>query len=84
LAASAILALPPDAAEQLAGAVLHDLRAGPPVPPFLSVRDEARDWAMFASPAELRAYLAASWSRLPDSDRRGFMRAVRQKKRMAP
>jgi len=81
LAASAMMSLPPDDVEVLAEAVLHDLRAGPPTVTFWSVRDEARDWATFASPGELRTYLTACWHRLPDRDRRGFLRAARSKAR---
>ena len=55
LATSSLLSLPPDDAEELAECVLCDLRAGPPLVTFWSVRDDARDWAIFASPAELRA-----------------------------
>jgi len=83
LAASAIMALPADIAEELAEATLHDLRAGPPTPPFDGLRNEARGWASFASPGEVKAYFAACWQRLPDRDRRGFLRAVRQKRRAA-
>ncbi len=83
LAISSLLSLPPDDAEELAECVLCDLRAGPPLVTFWSVRDDARDWAIFASPAELRAYMAACWQRLPDRDRGGFLRTLRQKRRAA-
>ena len=83
LAASSLLSLPPDEAEELSEAALHDLRAGPPTVWFWSLRDEARDWALFASRAELRAYMAACWQRLPDRDRSGFLRTVRKKRRTA-
>ena len=74
LAASSLLSLPPDEAEELAEAVMHDLRAGPPIPPFLSLRTEACDWAFFASRAERCHYLAAAWDSLSDDDRQRFLR----------
>jgi hypothetical protein len=74
LAASAMLALPADTAEQLSEAVLHDLRAGPPVPPFMSIREAAMSWAAFASRPEKCHYLAAVWDRLSDNDRTRFLR----------
>ncbi len=74
LGASSLMALPPDTAEELAEAALRDLRAGPPTVWFLSLRDEARDWAMFASRAEHCHYLAAAWGQLSPDDRRRFIR----------
>ncbi len=81
--ADALRSLPPYAAEELDEATLADLRTGEPVPPFISLRDEARDWATFASPGELKAYLGAIWGRLPEAERQGFLRAVRPKRRAA-
>ena len=74
LTTSTLTSLPPDEAEELAEAVLHDLRAGPPIPPFMSIRDEARDWAMFASRAERCHYLEAAWGQLSPDDRCRFLR----------
>ena len=82
-AIAGMLSLDRAVAEKLAEAILHDLRSGPPVPPFLDMREDARSWATFASPAELRAYMAACWQRLPDRDRGGFLRTVRHKRRAA-
>jgi len=82
-AAAALRSLPPDAAEELAEAVLADLRTGEPIPPFTSLRDEARDWATFASRGELKAYLGAIWGRLPEAERQSFLIAVRPKRRAA-
>ena len=81
--AAALRSLPPDAAEELAETTLHDLREGVPVPPFFSLRDEARNWASLASPGELKAYLGAIWGRLPEAERQGFLRAARPKRRAA-
>jgi len=41
---------------------------------FWSLRDEARDWAFFASRAERCHYLAAAWGQLSPDDRRRFLR----------
>ncbi len=74
LAISSLLSLPPDTAEELAEAALCDLRAGPPTVWFWSLRDEARDWAFFASRAERCHYLAAAWGQISPDDRRRFLR----------
>ena len=74
LVASAMLAVPADTAEELSEAVLHDLRDGPPVPPFMSIREAAMSWAAFASRSEKCHYLAAVWDKLPDNDRTRFIR----------
>jgi hypothetical protein len=74
LAASSMMALPADTAEQLSEAVLHDLRTGPPVPPFMSIREASMSWAAFASRAEACHYLAAIWGQLSDDDRGRFLR----------
>ena len=81
--ADALRSLPPGVAEELAEATLADLRTGVPVPPFISLRDEARNWASLASPGELKAYLAAIWGRLPEAERQSFMSAIRSKLRAA-
>lgn len=78
LAIASLWALDADEVEHLAATALANIRAGEPVPPFLSPRDEARDWAAWASPAEHRAYLGACWHRLPDKDRSGFLKAARK------
>ena len=54
--------------------VLHDLRAGQPVAPFMSIREAAMSWVEFASRAEGCHYLAAIWEKLPDDDRQRFLR----------
>ena len=82
-ASAALLSLDADTAEELAEATLADLREGVPVPPFSTLREEARDWAAFASPGELRAYLGACWNRLPEAERARFLSAVRPKRRVA-
>ena len=74
LTTSALLSLPPDEAEALAEAALHDLRSGPPMVTFWSLKDEALSWAMFASRAERCHYLAAAWGEICPDDRRRFLR----------
>lgn len=79
LAAGALHALDPDLREDVAEAVLDDLRAGPPVVPLLDVRAEAREWAAWASRGELRAYMGAIWNRLAEADRADFLRTVKRR-----
>jgi len=83
LALAGMMALDPGTAEALAEATLYDARQGAPVPPFTTLREEAHDWATFASPSELRAYLAASWNRLSQAEREGFLRATSRKRKAA-
>lgn len=53
---------------------LHDLmQAGEPIPPFDDVMAEARDWASWASGAELRAYAVACWEQFADHQRQRFL-----------
>lgn len=40
-------------------AALDTMAAGEPGPAFLQIRQEAEDWATFATPQELEAYLLA-------------------------
>ena len=76
LAAGALMALDDRAAEELAEAVLADLRRGAPPPPFTDVAAEARLWAAWASPDERRAYAAATLHRLSPRERRAVLAAV--------
>jgi hypothetical protein len=83
LASAGMLSLDRDTAETLAEATLCDACEGEPIPPFTNLREEARDWAIFASPGELKAYLAAIWNRLPDSERDSFFHTVHPNRRAA-
>jgi len=60
--------------DEVEAVLLH----GAPRPVFDNMREEARLWASWASGAELRAYLAAIWGRLPDRDRAGFLTQCRR------
>lgn len=55
------------------------VRAGTPVPPFTTFAAEAQHWAAWASLAELRAYAAAIFLRLPGGDKRDFLDWARRK-----
>ncbi|WP_162683361.1 hypothetical protein [Rhodobacteraceae bacterium DSL-40] len=57
----------------LADAIERKFSAGAPIPAFDEVIAEARLWASWASLAELRAYLLASWEALPDLNRSKFL-----------
>ena len=78
LAAGALLALSPTTATSVCETFLAEHRAGEPVPPLDDIRAEARLWASWAAPAELRAYLAACWHRLSEKDRSAFLKAARK------
>lgn len=65
--------------------IVHDhignrlILAGSPIPPFTTAAAEAQDWAAWASLAELRAYCAATFLRLPAGEQRDFMDWARRK-----
>jgi hypothetical protein len=65
-----------DDAVTLMDAALWGLRAGAPGPAFLSIMQEAEEWADFATVSERKAYCLASWNRLPGSDRAAFLAHV--------
>ena len=50
--------------------------AGPPLPPFAGVMDDARWWASFASRRELKAYALASFEAMSPRDRAAFLEHV--------
>ena len=64
-----------DACEIMEAALL-DLCAGPPIPPLLSLMDEAGEWADFAVTAELKAYALACFNRLRPADQSAFLAYV--------
>lgn len=53
--------------------------AGHPLPPFLDIDADARWWADLASPAELRAWLAACFVRLPSREKTSFLSAAKRR-----
>jgi hypothetical protein len=54
-------------------AALRDDGAGPPVPAFDDLAEEARQWADWASPAEIRSFAVASFLRMTPGERRDFL-----------
>lgn len=64
-------------ADQVA-AVLQDhiVLAGSPLPVLTAIDEDARWWADLASPAELKAWLAACFVRLPPRDSAEFLDAA--------
>ena len=72
----AIAACDRDDAVVLMESALWDLRAGAPGPVFLSIMQEAEDWADFATVSERKAWCLASWNRLPAADRAAFLAHV--------
>ena len=61
LSESDLAALFADLSERLVG-------AGTPLPQFINLRDDAADWATFATLDELRAYGGACLRALPETD----------------
>ena len=66
----------PSDAAILMSAALEDLSAGMPIPAFDSVMAEARLWAEWATPAELKAYALASYEAMAARDQSGFLAHV--------
>ncbi|MFK7945451.1 MAG: hypothetical protein AB8B85_21435 [Paracoccaceae bacterium] len=78
---TAAQAAEPEDLGRLALAVCEGTAEGTPHAPFLNVKSEARDWAMFANVPERRAYLTAIWSALSAADKQSFLKAVSLKRR---
>lgn len=74
----AIVACHPEDREPMLEAALGYLRAGQPVPPFTGVMAEADNWADWASPAELKAYCLATYTRMQRHDQRAFLAFVQK------
>jgi hypothetical protein len=75
----AIVKCPPDEAAAIMEKALGDLGgAGAPVPAFLSVMDDARTWATFASRGELKAYCLASFEAMGPRDQAAFLAYVQR------
>lgn len=66
---------PSDAALILSDA-LERMRLGAPIPPLMSAMDEARSWAEWATPFELKAYCLACYNAMPPKDQAGFLAYV--------
>lgn len=54
------------------------MAAGEPVPAFAGLREEARDWAAWASLQELQAYAVAIVQALPQPEVRGLREALQR------
>lgn len=50
--------------------------AGDPLPPFLGGMEDARSWASWASPRELKAYALACFEAMPPKDQAAFFRHI--------
>lgn len=72
----AIRACHPSDAAILMSAALEDLSAGMPIAAFEGVMAEARLWAEWATPAELKAYALASYEAMGTRDQSGFLAHV--------
>ncbi|WP_414898813.1 hypothetical protein [Rhodovulum sp. YEN HP10] len=74
LAWAALRSLDEDQAEDVAETVIGG--AGAPLPPFLSVMDDAAFWAAMASGRELEAYCLASFMAMPRHRQAAFLAHV--------
>ena len=77
LLAAAIDACAPDDAAEILEAELRRMTQGP-LPPFGTVKDEARDWAFFAPNVVLKTYLVACFRALPRKDRIAALPALQR------
>lgn len=71
LASAALGALSEDHAAEVAERFLRPFHG--PLPPFLDLMDEARDWAGWATSNERKAAIAACWEEMDESDRAAFL-----------
>lgn len=74
LAYFALTSLAPDHVEMTAAAVIG--AAGDPLPPFLGGMEDARFWASWASPNELKAYALACFEAMEPKDQAAFYRHI--------
>lgn len=74
LAFAALNALELDNAELTAAASIGS--AGIPLPAFLGEMRDARHWASYASPSELKAYALAAFEAMSPSDQAAFLRHI--------
>lgn len=69
----AVVRLPADDRLLVLELALDHYRAGEPIPALINLMAEARDWAAWASRAELKAYVLASFEKLPARDQAAFL-----------
>jgi len=79
LAATVLDAAEDDQFWQVIESAVPSRLAGQPLPLFLDLEAEARWWADFASPAELRAWLTACFVRLPKSEQTSFLTTAKRR-----
>ncbi|NUB42872.1 hypothetical protein GEU84_000610 [Fertoebacter nigrum] len=74
----AIAECDPRDAREIMDAALADLAMGSPLPVFLSAMDDARWWASFATPPELKAYALACFEAMRPKVRVAFLAHVQR------
>ena len=74
LAVAALRSLPDTYALDTAAAVMG--AAGEPLPAFLGGMEDARSWASFATPSELKAYGLACFEAMAPRDKAAFFRQI--------
>ncbi|HVL21731.1 MAG TPA: hypothetical protein VM422_12270 [Amaricoccus sp.] len=60
-------------ARHFADFVFREVRGNEPIPPLCGFLAEARDWADFASPAEIDAYVVAGFERMAPERQEAFL-----------
>jgi hypothetical protein len=55
---------------------LERLRLGAPVPPLMNAMDDARAWADWATPYEVKAFCLACYNAMSPKDQAGFLAYV--------
>lgn len=72
----AVADLPADLRLPLLESAVEFFRAGAPMPPFMYIMAEARQWAGWACRAELKAYALACFTHLSAKDQDAFLSYV--------
>jgi len=79
IAWGALRELDPDDAAMFAGLFMPDDGAGPPIPAFDGVMQEAVFWASMASPRELDSYCLATFDRMAPARQAAFLGHVQRR-----
>lgn len=75
--ARAVAQLEPEDRLPFLEAIFDALRAGPPIPVFVGILEEAHLWATQASDTEREAYLWAIWLTIREHRRKAFLDHVK-------
>ncbi|MCP4944163.1 MAG: hypothetical protein GY924_19580 [Planctomycetaceae bacterium] len=76
IALMVLRSLDPGDVEKVVYAALTGTTAGQPIPPLMSAKQEANDWAAFATQLELKIYALACFEHLSEQNRVAFLSYV--------